>query len=98
MLSFMNISSTIVYKSPNGDCKLKAVNPATAKLAFALGQRIKKRRLELKMSQKAMGKEAGITQVFVSRIETGKAEVCLGSLQAICKALDISIADLFAGL
>jgi transcriptional regulator with XRE-family HTH domain len=34
----------------------------------------------------------------VSRLESGKVELCIGSLRVICEALDVTISALFKGL
>lgn len=70
----------------------------TKALATEIGKRIRGRRGELKMSQRAMRDATGLTQGFISHIERGEVEVCLGSIQAICETLGVSIAELFRGL
>jgi transcriptional regulator with XRE-family HTH domain len=67
-------------------------------LAAAVGKRIKERRGELKMSQRAMQDATGLMHGYISRIEQGKVEVCLGTIQVVCETLGISIAELFKGL
>jgi transcriptional regulator with XRE-family HTH domain len=53
-----------------------------------MGEKIKKRREELKMSQDELAEKAGISRQTVSAIETGKYEnVMIGTLKAIARAL-----------
>ena len=49
------------------------------------------------MSQRAMEAGSGLMHGYISRIEQGKVEICLGSIQAICETLGVSIAELFKG-
>jgi DNA-binding XRE family transcriptional regulator len=74
------------------------VDRKTKALATEIGKRIKERRSELRMSQRAMRDATGLTQGFICRIERGEVEICLGSIQAICDTLGVSIAELFRGL
>jgi transcriptional regulator with XRE-family HTH domain len=52
---------------------------------------IKKRRLELQLSQEAVAKMCKITQPQLSNIETGKNKANTVTLERIAKALEIEI-------
>ena len=52
---------------------------------------IKKRRLELELSQQAVAVLCGITQPQLSNIETGKNKANTVTLERIAKALEIEI-------
>lgn len=57
-----------------------------------MGEKIKKRREELKMSQDELAEKAGISRQTVSAIETGKYEnVMIGTLKAIARALSCEL-------
>lgn len=61
---------------------------------MSLGERIKKRRLELNMSTNDLVKEVGITQSYVSEIENNKKVPTVEVLQKIAKALVVTSSDL----
>ncbi len=58
-----------------------------------LGQVIKKRREDKKMSQQELADKAGITQATVSRLEKG-SDIKLAHLKNIAVALDCSVVTL----
>jgi len=57
--------------------------------------RIKKYRTAKGMSQKEIALEVGIDQAQYSRIESGKVEPTLSSLEKIADALSVQLSDLF---
>jgi len=54
-----------------------------------IGQRIQKRRIELGLTQKELGKRAGLTAGYLSRLENDLISPSLDSLQAIATALEV---------
>lgn len=52
---------------------------------------IKNRRIEKGVSQNKLAKELGITQTFMSEIESGRKTPSLEVLYKICDSLDIEI-------
>jgi transcriptional regulator with XRE-family HTH domain len=60
-----------------------------------LGKKIKSLREKEGISQSQLAFECGISQVQVSRIETGEINTTVGTLSLISKVLGISIKDLF---
>lgn len=61
-----------------------------------LGDAIKERREELRMSQEDLSKSSGISRGTISALENGKSEnVLVGTLMSISKALDTTIDNFF---
>jgi transcriptional regulator with XRE-family HTH domain len=60
-----------------------------------LGKKIKQLREQEKISQTQLAYECGISQVQVSRIETGEINTTIGTLSLIAKVLGVSIKELF---
>lgn len=61
-----------------------------------LGMRIRKFRLEQKLSQTKLASMIGSTEgkAYISRIELGKANVSISVLHRIATALDVRVRDL----
>ena len=57
---------------------------------WVIGQRILKRRKELKYSQKTLADLANISIQYLSEIENGKKSMSIPYLRAIATALDVS--------
>lgn len=49
-------------------------------------------------TQKQLAAATGLDQGWVSRIEAGKAEPCLGTLGLLAKAFDMSLSELLKGI
>lgn len=62
-----------------------------------IGNNIKRRRLELKLTQAQLAERAQISDVHISHIETGKASMSLETLLAICRVLDTTPNDILLG-
>jgi transcriptional regulator with XRE-family HTH domain len=60
-----------------------------------IADKIKKHRTTKGLSQKEIALEIGIDQAQYSRIENGKVEPTLSSLEKIADALDVSLTELF---
>jgi transcriptional regulator with XRE-family HTH domain len=58
-----------------------------------LGQRIKQRRKELKLSQRALAQRVGLTPGFLSQIEHNLITPSIDSLREISKVLDVPLSD-----
>jgi len=61
-----------------------------------LGRRIRTLRERRGMSLKAVSEAAGVSESFLSQVERGVASPSIASVQRIARALDTSIAELFA--
>lgn len=61
-----------------------------------VGFRVRDRRLDLKMTQAALGEAAGLHRTFVGSVERGERNVALLSLRRLARALRVRVADLVA--
>ena len=64
-------------------------------LIKAVGEKLRLRRLELKLSQEILSYDANIPRNQIGRIERGEISTSISTLYKICKALKIEIRDLF---
>ncbi len=62
-----------------------------------IGERIRKSRLEKKLTQEVMAEKLNVSVAFVSRIERGTAHVNLKRLSQICAILDIDEGTILNG-
>ena len=78
--------------------RLRAGAPAgeTATLEVDLGARIRARRLARRATLRELSGEAAVTESFLSQVERGVASPSIATVQRIARALDTSIAELFA--
>lgn len=60
-----------------------------------IGQILKLRRKELKLSQEVLADNIGIERKHLSAIENGKQNMTISTLYKVTKALDISIFEVF---
>jgi len=67
---------------------------ATAVDAY-IGARMRERRLELGMSQDALGNGLGVSFQQIQKYESGKNRVSAARLFDICKALNASLSSMF---
>jgi transcriptional regulator with XRE-family HTH domain len=61
-----------------------------------LGPRIRSLRQARKVTLRQLAERAGVTESFLSQVERGVASPSIASVQRIARALDTSIAELFA--
>jgi transcriptional regulator with XRE-family HTH domain len=57
----------------------------------SIGERLKKRRLEIGMSLRKLAELTGVTASFLSQVEHAKVNVSLNSLQSISEALEVPL-------
>ena len=62
------------------------------------GDRIKELRLERGWTQEDLSEKAGVGRVFVSQLENGHKDVCLGVIEALADSFKVSIAELMRGV
>jgi transcriptional regulator with XRE-family HTH domain len=67
-------------------------------IKYCFGKAIRRRRRELDLSQEYLAEKADLHRTYISSIELGKCNVSLENIEKLAKALDVSIADLFADL
>jgi transcriptional regulator with XRE-family HTH domain len=61
-----------------------------------LGEAVRAKRGELDFSQEKLAERAGLSTVFISRVERGKESPSFDSLVKIAKALKVHVRDLVA--
>jgi transcriptional regulator with XRE-family HTH domain len=64
----------------------------------SVGDRIRDRRTELKLTQIELGKKCGLHRTFIGSVERGERNVSLLNLRALARALQMPIAALVDGL
>jgi transcriptional regulator with XRE-family HTH domain len=62
----------------------------------ALGQAVKRRREELKLTQEQLANNTDLHQRWISNVETGKRNPSYGSLRRLAAGLDLSASHLLA--
>lgn len=72
--------------------------PRTIELCGRFGRKVESLRSSRKMSQHQLAAETGLDQGFISRVEAGRMEPCLGSLDAFADAFGVSIAEMLKGI
>jgi transcriptional regulator with XRE-family HTH domain len=75
--------------------KLKRTPKSATAIDTYIGSRMRERRLELEMSQDALGKELGVSFQQIQKYEKGTNRVSAARLFAICKALNVSLSSMF---
>ena len=56
-----------------------------------MGEKIKKRRMELGLSQEDLAKKAGVSRVQISNLERGASQFCTWkTMQKLSKALEVA--------
>lgn len=58
------------------------------------GERVKKLRHEAGMTQEDLADRSGIGRIFISQIENGHKEVCLGVMDALAGTFKITLSEL----
>ena len=74
----------------------KHVAKVDPNIAIIMGQAISEARLEKGLSQRELSKQTGIMQADISKIEQGKGNPTLSTLQKLSKSLDYPIAKLLS--
>ena len=64
-------------------------------IKLLVGQRIKVLRLELGLSQEALGNKAEVDRTYVTDVENGRRNISVELLEKLIKALEVSIAEFF---
>ena len=59
-----------------------------------LGDRIRERRIELKMTQEELGAKCDLHRTFVGSVERGERNIAILNLRLIARALRTPLADL----
>ena len=64
-------------------------------IEVVFGKVVRKRRLELGLSQEDFADKAGIHRTYVSSIELGKVQVSIGIAQQLARALETSLSKIW---
>lgn len=62
------------------------------------GQRVRELRIEREHTQEHFAEECGLDRTYIGGIERGERNVALRNIEAIAKALEITISELFNGI
>lgn len=60
-----------------------------------VGNRIKKLRGELGISQEELGFRSGVHRTYIASLEVGKRNISIATLEKIVKALGVSLSEFF---
>jgi transcriptional regulator with XRE-family HTH domain len=74
------------------------MKPAKISILIRFGQTVRKRRMELALSQEGLAERADLHRTYIADIERGVRNLSLRNIEKLAQALDMSIADLFAHL
>lgn len=69
-----------------------------ASILVRFGQAVRKRRMELDLSQEGLAERADLHRTYIADIERGVRNLSLKNIEKLAQALGMSIADLFANL
>jgi transcriptional regulator with XRE-family HTH domain len=86
----MATRASVAAPSPTG------TNGSNGTIEVDLGGRIRARRLARHETLRELAARAAVTESFLSQVERGVASPSIASVQRIARALDTSIAELFA--
>jgi transcriptional regulator with XRE-family HTH domain len=64
----------------------------------AFGARVRRRRLELGLTQEALAERAGLHRTYIGMVERGDRNPTLGNQLRIARALQTDLGELVAGL
>lgn len=64
------------------------------KLQTIVGQNIRRRRLELQLSQESLAEHCGLHRTYIGSVERGERNITLSSLERIAAALKVKVVDL----
>jgi transcriptional regulator with XRE-family HTH domain len=62
------------------------------------GARIRDLRAQRGWTQEDLADKAGVGRVFISQLENGHKDVCLGVMEALAGSFKISLAEMFKGI
>ncbi len=62
------------------------------------GHRVREKRTASGLSQEVFADKCGLDRTYISGIERGKRNVALRNIEAIAKALEVSLSELMLGV
>lgn len=85
--------SLIVCRTISDIWENKSMDKMTIKTKF--GSVVKKRRIELNLSQEKFAETIGLHRTYISEVENGARNVSLINIEKIAKGLGMSVSDIF---
>ena len=67
-------------------------------MSMSIGEKVKELRLEKKMTIKQLSEESGLSIGYLSQFERGLSAIAVDSLEAVAKALGVSVKFLLSGI
>ncbi|HAJ44775.1 MAG: helix-turn-helix protein [Candidatus Azambacteria bacterium GW2011_GWE1_42_9] len=64
-------------------------------ILIKFGQRVRKERTKLGLSQEELANRAGVHRTYIGMIERAEKNITLENIQKVCKALSLRIGDFF---
>jgi len=64
-------------------------------ILIKFGNKVRKERLKLKLSQERLAAKAGVHRTYIGMIERAEKNITLENIEKIAKALSIKISDFF---
>ena len=64
-------------------------------ILIKFGNKVRKRRTELDLSQEELANRAGVHRTYIGMIERAEKNITLENIQKVCKALNLKIRDFF---
>ena len=77
---------------------LSVVKRPKSDILTRFGQTVRKRRMEMNLSQEALAERANLHRTYVADIERGVRNVSLKNIEKLARALDLSISGLCTGI
>lgn len=87
------IMSLIVCRTISDMWENKSMNKMTIKTKFGLV--VKKKRIELNLSQEKFAEMIGLHRTYISEVESGTRNVSLINIEKIAKGLNTSVSEIF---
>ena len=66
-----------------------------SKITICVGDRLRRRRIDLEYTQEHLAELADVHPTYLGQVERGDQNIPLESLEKICLALDLPLAELF---
>jgi len=70
----------------------------SSEVQLKFGEKIRKERLKLGISQEKLGFETGLDRTYISGIERGERNPSLKNIKKLAKALKVSLEELMSGV